>query len=184
MPPWHPLFGHLCLASSILGAFPPGAHAHYLCEEIRKRYPDLGPVYYLDLWPFSVPFLVITSPSVTRNLMNRLPAKDPAFLSFMRPITGGKDMLCTEGDLWKHWRSIFNPGFSPSHIMTLVPDIIKDVVVFRDILREHAKTGDIFRLEDQTTNLTLDIIGRVVLSVIGPLRSGYVIGVLTTAQGY
>jgi cytochrome P450 len=83
----------------------------------------------------------------------------------MRPITGGEDMLCSKGELWKHWRSISNPGFSLSHIMTLVPEMIKDVLVFRDILREHVKRGDIFRLEDQTTNLTLDIIGRVVLSV-------------------
>ena len=97
--------------------------------------------------------------------MDRLPAKDPSFLSFMRPITGGEDMLCSEGELWKHWRSIFSPGFSPSHIMTLLPEMIKDVLVFRNILREHATTGDIFSLEDQTTNLTLDIIGRVVLSV-------------------
>ena len=49
--------------------------------------------------------------------------------------------------------------------MKLVPEMIKDVLVFRDILREHAKTGDIFRLEDQTINFTLDIIGRVTLSV-------------------
>lgn len=163
MPPWHPLWGHLHLARDILGKLPPGAHAHYLGEQIRKRYPDVGEVYYLDLWPFSTPFLVITSPNMMHRLMAQSPPKDEGFIYFMRPITGGQDLLCMEGQKWKTWRSTLSPGFSSSHIMSLVPDMITDILLFRDILQENATKGRTFALQKHVTDLTLDVIGRVTL---------------------
>jgi acyl-CoA hydrolase len=38
----------------------------------------------------------------------------------------------------------FNPGFSVSHITSLIPGAVELIEVFKNILDEHAKTEDIF----------------------------------------
>ncbi len=68
-----------------------------------------------------------------------------------------------DGQEWKYWRSIFNPGFSASHLMTLVPDIVGETKVFCDLLQTHAKEQDVFRMKTLTDNLAMDVIGKVVL---------------------
>lgn len=68
-----------------------------------------------------------------------------------------------DGREWKYWRSIFNPGFSASHLMTLVPDIVRETMVFTQLLQDHSKKQDIFRMKALTDNLAMDVIGKVVL---------------------
>ena len=53
--------------------------------------------------------------------------------------------------------------------MTLVPTIVDECDIFCDILRSHATNNDVFRMERDTTKLTVDIIGKVVLDL--PLNS-------------
>ncbi len=57
----------------------------------------------------------------------------------------------------------FNPGFSTSNLMALVPGIVQDASTFCRILREHASKGKVFQLQEPATKVTLDIIGRVTL---------------------
>ncbi|MCJ1422456.1 hypothetical protein MMC29_000336 [Sticta canariensis] len=83
---------------------------------------------------------------------------------FLRPLSGKHDLVTMEGQLWKTWRTIFNPGFSANHLMTLVPTILEDVSIFYGILRGHAEKGDLFSLEEATLSVTLDVIGRVTLN--------------------
>ena len=47
--------------------------------------------------------------------------------------------------------------------MTKIPDMVKDVLIFCDILRERALEGHIFAMDPLTINLNLDIIGRLAL---------------------
>ena len=58
--------------------------------------------------------------------------------------------------------------------MTFVSGIVNDAIVFTDILSKHAEAQDWFPLEEATTRLTVDIIGRVVLYVanVGACSSG------------
>ena len=58
-----------------------------------------------------------------------------------------------------------NPGFASNHLMTLVPSIVDHSIVFTDKLAEHAKMGEVFRLEEDATRLTGEIIGNVVLDL-------------------
>jgi cytochrome P450 len=76
------------------------------------------------------------------------------------------------GALWKKWRSIFNPGFATAHLMSLVPGIVDDGLVYADVLDEHAGSGKVFRLEEATTRLTIDVIGKVVLDVRFNMQRG------------
>ena len=62
----------------------------------------------------------------------------------MEPLTGEYDLVSMEDQMWKRWRQIFNPGFSATHVATLSP-IIMEVKIFRGILREHAKKGNLFK---------------------------------------
>lgn len=54
--------------------------------------------------------------------------------------------------------------------MSLVPEIIKEATMFWDILREKTERKEIFPMKKLTDNLTMDIIGKVVLYVKLPLR--------------
>lgn len=164
MPPHNPLFGHLLLVASIAVRLPSHAHGHYLADLIRRRYPELGTAFYLDLWPFTPTVLVVISPTLAAQFtQERLLPKHPGLRRFFGPLTGKQDLLSMEGPAWKTWRGIFNPGFSTAHLMTLVPAMMKDVSIFCDQLQEHARQGDVFSLEEMTLNVTIDVIGRVAL---------------------
>lgn len=72
-------------------------------------------------------------------------------------------MITMSGEVWKTWRNLFNPGFSPSYLLQLAPLIVDEVNVFCSLLREQAKVDGIFQLEDLTLRLTVDIIASVAL---------------------
>ncbi len=164
MPPHHPLFGHLLLAKDLLSRLPHDAHPSYLPWLIRRAAPDIGPVFYLDMWPVTIPLLAVTSPSVASQFTQEfsLP-KSPVLTKWIRPLADNRDLVSMEGNLWKQWRSVYNPGFSASHLMHLIPQIVAEVENFCDNLRDRAKVGIVFQLEEATVNLTMDVIGRVVM---------------------
>lgn len=52
----------------------------------------------------------------------------------MHPITGGPNLISMNGDEWKYWRSLFNPGFSTGAMLDNVPHVVDSVLVFRERL--------------------------------------------------
>ena len=143
---------------------PADVNPQYMPIAIRRRYPDVGNVFCIDNWPFVAPILVAASPSTARQITQEhsLP-KFPPIKNFFRPIAGKYDLISMEGPLWKKWRGVFNPGFGAAHLMTLIPDIIEEGLVFCEILGERAALGDIFQLKPLTDNFTVDVIGKLVL---------------------
>ena len=166
MPPYNSVLGHLPILKSVTDNLPPNVHGHYLPAALRQEILSLGPIFYVDGYPFSTPVLVVSSPHGAYQITQEhsLP-KYAGLRSFLYPLTGGNDLVTMEKDVWKHWRGIFNPGFSAGHLMTLVPGIMKDVLTFREILREHAERNELFQLDLITLKLTVDVIGRVTLWV-------------------
>ena len=164
MPPHHPVFGHLQLVAKIMSSLPADVHGHVLPHQIKLKLPDLGPVFYVDTWPFGPAMLVVTAPEQAYQItqVQSLP-KFRALADYMRPVTGGNDMITLEGNEWKKWRSIFNPGFKSGHLITLLPEMVKEVSTFCNILRDLAGNNRIFSMDQVATRLSLDIIGRVVL---------------------
>ena len=164
MPPHHPIFGHLQLVGDIMSKQPRDALGHILPHQIQLRMPDLGPVFYIDIWPFGPPMLVVASPSLNHEItqVHSLP-KFPALRGYMRPMTGGNDLVSMESDEWSRWRKVFNPGFRNTHLMTLIPGMLRDVSTFCEILREKAGENELFQMDPLAANLSLDVIGRVVL---------------------
>jgi len=164
MPPYNPLFGHLGFAYKINSKLPKDAHPNYLPDMIRRELPDLGPVFYLDTWPFGPQMLVVASLSALHQVTQKhsLP-KYHAMKSFLHPIADGLDIVTMEGQLWKKWRGIFNPGFSTNHLMTLTSEIVEETAKFCDILEMRLRDQNIFRFKDLTDFLAMDVIGRVVM---------------------
>ena len=164
MPPWNPILGHLYYCFKISSALPKDAHPHYLPDLIRRKSPNLGPIYYLDTWPFGPQMLVVASTHGLYQITQEhsLP-KYHALKYFLNPITEGLDIVTMEGDLWKTWRGIFNPGFSASHLMSLTKSVVEETVTFCELLQVYSKDQRVFKMKDLTDNLTMDIIGRVVL---------------------
>jgi cytochrome P450 len=68
-----------------------------------------------------------------------------------------------EGNLWKTWRGIFNPGFSAGYLMSLTKSIVVETETFCGILERLSREHTVFRMKDLTDNLTMDIIGRIVM---------------------
>jgi cytochrome P450 len=62
-----------------------------------------------------------------------------------------------------------SPGFGSKNITAMLPSILEEVVIFRDILLakagENNTWGPVFQLEALTTNLTFDVIGRATLGI-------------------
>lgn len=164
MPPYNPLFGHLLEVRSVLSKIPSDAHPLYLPDQLRRKYPDMGRVFYLDMWPFSTPILFAESPSAAYQLIQEHQhLKADPVVRFMYPLTGNKDLVTMEGQPWKDWRAALNPGFSAKHLISLVPRMLKAVSTYSDILAEHAQAKDTFSLERVTIGMTMDVIGIVTL---------------------
>lgn len=92
-------------------------------------------------------------------------AKHASLPGFMIHLAGKDDMVSADGEVWRRWRQMFNPGFATQHLMSLVPGIVSDAEVFVSKLTEHAETQDVFKLEEATTRLTIDVIGKVALDL-------------------
>jgi cytochrome P450 len=78
-------------------------------------------------------------------------------------ISGSTSLLLTEGEEWKRIRSLFNPGFAIGHLMTLVPSIVDDGLIFWNKLDELSNTHKVSPLEDLLARLFIDIMGHIIL---------------------
>ena len=116
----------------------------------------------MDLWPFSFPLLVVSSPELAFQTCQQYDLPKPAVLKpFFNPFAGGDNLFVTNGHEWKSARSLFNPGFNANYLLTQMPHIVKETSVFVEILREHAVKGDIFSLDRLACDFTMDMIGAV-----------------------
>ncbi|EPS35948.1 hypothetical protein H072_10593 [Dactylellina haptotyla CBS 200.50] len=165
-PPHHWLLGHLLVMAEITKELPldvhPQVHLPFLLEKYGLK--DKG-VMYLDLWPIGKPMIVVADPNLAHQAAQvHVLDKDNDALDFvLKPLSGPDNLVSASGQIWKFWRTIFNPGFAVQHLMTLVPGIVRDCETFVEIMEKRAKKGEVIDLEKHTTCLTVDIIGRVVL---------------------
>lgn len=162
-PPHSYFFGSLISMGKVV-AQQPGSAAPQTYPTFIKEYYNLGDWFTFDPWPFGPATLVTFNPEMVHDftVKNSMP-KHPVVDDFMQNFGGEGNMVSSEGSQWKKWRSAFNPGFSAAYLMTLVPSIVDNCDVFSSLMLARAKTNELFRMESATTNLTVDIIGKVVL---------------------
>ncbi|KAJ5179513.1 hypothetical protein N7492_002723 [Penicillium capsulatum] len=164
MPKWNWWTGHLLVLQKYTDRLPPDANVQLAMEELALEYGDTE-VFLMDFWPVYPPFFIVYDPQAAMQVSTKLVLpKLPLHLKFMLPIVGGPNLHSMNGQEWKTWRSMFNPGFSAARMTDLLPAVIDSVQVFCDILRENVDSG-IVHLDDLTTRLTMDIILKVTLDM-------------------
>ena len=158
------LTGHLLTLQKYVDQIPADANVNLAMRDLAREYADTE-VFLMDFWPVYPPLLMVYSPEVAVQVSTKynLPKTD-MHLSFMKPITGGPNLISMNDDEWKTWRSLFNPGFSTTTMMDNIPHIVDSVQIFCEKLREKGGRG-LFCLDDLTTRLTMDVIIKVTLSV-------------------
>ncbi|KAK4621296.1 Cytochrome P450 monooxygenase [Fulvia fulva] len=165
-PPHSMLWGHLKVMAEVAAKNPRRVHPHVYPAQLRKKY-NLGSYFVMDTWPVGYDSIIaIMDPEVCQQLsVEHTTLKHPSMKAFMVPLVGEGDMISADGHEWNKWRKMFNPGFSSQHLMSLVPGMVDDVLVYIEKLNDHAARKQVFRLEEDTTRLTVDVIGKVTLDL-------------------
>ncbi|KAK0377048.1 AflN/verA/monooxygenase [Colletotrichum limetticola] len=163
MPYYSSLGGHFPLIKQIMGTLPSDSIIHNIMWKISEDYSN--GIFYLSLWPFSGTMMVLADADAASQLDSLALGKGLDIIDPIEKVTGGKSLLTMKGDEWKHWRRLFNPGFSAGYMMGLTSVIADEVGIFRQKLLAKCTTGqsEVFLLEDLTLKMTFDIIGSVVL---------------------
>ncbi|KAI5862561.1 cytochrome P450 [Durotheca rogersii] len=163
------LFGHLPVIAKVAMKYkmPRDAHGHWMILYLKREYPEITNkgIIYMDVWPVGYPMVAVYDPDMMAQFTQEHSL--PKFWAMgqveFKPFTNGEDLVTLEGPEWKAARSLFNPGFSMKNLLSLVPDMIEETLVFRERLRKAAESGEIVKLEEYTTDVTVDVIGRTVL---------------------
>ena len=169
--PQHPpslLLGHLATVDEFIKKQPPKAHADMAFTAMHEA---LGrpPVMFVDLRPAASPMLIIGSYEAAEQLVKPsdrwpyTPPKAPQVWKHLEYLTGPKSIITARDEEWKTLRKRFNPGFATKNLMELLPSILEKASLFVNHLDTLARTGEEFELQNYATDLTFDIIGRVVL---------------------
>jgi cytochrome P450 len=160
MPKWSPLLGHLEILPKLLKELPTDADQSYPFVRLSHDFTDSDGLFYMDLWPFFQPILVISSPNLAFQACQEYDLPKPEVLKpFFAPIAGGPTLFETNGPEWKRSRSLFNPAFSANAILDLTASIVQEAEVYVEILREHVKSNDLFCLDGLTCWYMMDVIG-------------------------
>lgn len=149
-----------------MAKMPPRTSPQLVPLFLAREYPDLcdSGLVYVDAWPISAPMLAVFHPDMMAQFTQEtsLPKHKMMHREFM-PFTQCNDLVNQEGTAWKTWRGIFNPGFSAKNLVSFVPEMVEEIMIFRDWLKSVAASGDVVTLEDQAKKVTIDIINRAVV---------------------
>ncbi|CAN9323061.1 unnamed protein product [Alternaria alternata] len=164
IPPWDFAAGNLKVLPRLLEKFPKGSQQSDVFTLLSNDFKDSDNCFYVDLWPFSSPLLVVTSPDLAIQACQEhdLP-KPPVLIPFFAPFAGGPNLFDMNGAEWKRSRELFNPGFSDRVMLGSIPHIIEEAEVYVKLLREHAKKGDSFSLDRLTCDYMMDVIGAITM---------------------
>lgn len=133
---------------------------------ILQTYPELmnKGLIYLDPWPFGEPLLAVFHPDMMAQFtQDKSLPKDALVRYELAPMTGNKDLVSMDGQEWKRWRSIFNPGFSAKNITALVPGFLEEIQVLKERLVAAAESGQAIVMEETVRTATVDVICRAAL---------------------
>ncbi|PGH33666.1 hypothetical protein GX50_03493 [[Emmonsia] crescens] len=163
-PPHSFWFGHLLVAGRITQAYPPNSYIHHLFITISREY-DLPDVFYLDLWPFMGPMIVICSSELAAQVTTEQTfPKDPAVGHFLSPFLGKDSIISVNGSKWKTLHSIFVPAFAPAYIRTMTDGMLDEVLLYHDNLSQLAKSKESFSMSSLGVDMTFNVIGRAVFN--------------------
>ncbi|KAF7618979.1 cytochrome P450 monooxygenase [Aspergillus flavus] len=165
-PPWNPILGNLAVMAQLQKKGPSDSREAESFALLSTEAPGCEAGFYVDVWPFSIPMLVVTSPALAVQACQTYDLPKPDVLQpFINPMAGGSDNLfVSNGAHWKQARELFNHGFSMAAAMSHMTYILEEAQVFVQMLKDHARKGDTFSLDALTCRYVMDIIGNVALN--------------------
>ena len=150
----------------MIDKLPRNAHYQSAFGDVAREHFSKEGVFYLDLWPVSGLLLVIVSPNVAAQIHSnpKMSMQRPSLLPrFFKPICGGPNMFDLPEKKWKPWRAIFSKTFSADHVLSLVPGMVDETIVYCDTLEALALNKAMFYLDPITLRFTIDAIGTTIL---------------------
>lgn len=162
MPPFNWISGHILAIVPFMKKFLTDARIYQAVTEMAFFLKEEA--FYLDLWPFSEPLLILTTPTMTCQLTQEFSSPKPSIIqkAFAR-LRGDRDLFTMSDIPSKQWRAILNPEFNPNHMLQQTPKIVDECRVFCEKMRSRALENQVFSLEEDTLRLALDVIGVVAL---------------------
>lgn len=164
MPEFSVFTGHLLLMRKQASRLPKDCTINTLFLDFYQQFSN--GIFYFDLWPFSKPLMFVNTPSGAAQV-EKIPLDKPGMVeTAFQSLCGGPNLFTMPELVWKPWRQTFNPGFSASYMIELVPQIAAEAKVFSEILRQKAQESfEVTLLENLTLKLTVDVIMAVVMYV-------------------
>ena len=160
MPKFNWITGHMLATKAFIKNLPPDAITNYIMTTMAFSLKKNA--FYLDFWPLSAPILVVTSPLLASQLTQEFnPPKPNNIEAAFVYLCGGPNLFTMQDVPWKIWRSIFSPGFSSANMLEQTAKIVEQCHIFCSKIRQCAREGEMFYLEEYTLRLTLDVIGIV-----------------------
>ncbi|KAI9927194.1 hypothetical protein MW887_003578 [Aspergillus wentii] len=145
------LWGHLGHVGEAVKVGPPDRHIDFVFEEMRRKLGN-PPAFIFDLRPANKLLCIVASHEIAD-----LP-KTPVEREFV-PFLGHRPILTMQETEWKQLRQRFNPAFSKSHVMTLMPFIMGQVSMFIDTLDSEVRRRRDCSFQDTCGDLTLGVVG-------------------------
>jgi cytochrome P450 len=151
MLPWNPVLGHIIPVFQLMRTLPKDAQKTLCFGQLARQFSESDNMYYLDLWPFLPPMLIVTCPAIAQQVCHKydLP-KSEALAKFLKPIMGDGSLFVTNDHQHATSRAVFSPGFSANVIFGHIGNVIDQAKVYTKILREHAMKQDLFSLDELT----------------------------------
>ncbi|KAK2748635.1 hypothetical protein FQN55_004188 [Onygenales sp. PD_40] len=163
-PPHSFWFGHLRLLGELAKAYPHNTYIHHFLISIARDY-DFPDIFYLDLWPFSKPTLVVCNHELVAQMTTeRNFAKDSEVEKYLRPFLGKHSIISVNGPQWKALHAIFAPAFSPAYIRSMADGMVDEVLLMHNRLTQMAKSGETFSATELNINMTFNVIGRAIFN--------------------
>lgn len=121
---------------------------------------------YLDLWPFSDPLLIISNATMAEQATSGTSVaveKPEALRKWLHSFAGGVTMFDGTSEVWRPLRSMFNAGFNSQYVWSLAPAVVREVEVYKDVLRQRAAAGSMCFLDPLTLRFAIDVTGNTVM---------------------
>jgi len=126
---------------------------------------------FFDTRPVQYPLLLVTSHAIAEQVSQASKLqpysvdKSPTLRDGFGELFGKYSLLTENGESWRGLRKIFNPGFAPQHLLSLLPVIIDKTYKFMEKLDGLAESGLAVEMEPYCTNVTFDIMGQVITNI-------------------
>lgn len=89
MPPRDFVAGHLKVLPQLLKQLPEGSQQSDAFTLLSRDFSETDCCFYIDLWPFTMPLLIVTSPELAVQACKAYaPPKSSILNVFLDPLTG------------------------------------------------------------------------------------------------